>query len=721
MRTLYILLPGIIFLCCTPLLRAQTYSSTNFAVPGDEFLISTSLTDITDLNINEAGSGLTWDFSSLSVTTQKKITYTSPQEGGYKATFLSSCTAACVAGGGNLSPCTASCNSQWTNLTNLARNDVDSLAIATLEVTDISTFFNTLENGLTKNMLGFSVTIGGLPIKIVTVYDTPDLIFPFPMQLNTTAASSSHYTIDLTSLGVNIIYKSYTDRTHHAEGTGTVITPYQTFTNSIKLETYTTRIDSLLVNGTVVAIPYPADVTYSWFDPGQRIPVLEITGQLYGDDVVYSDISFLDEIRCLQPTALFAYTPLLGFLDDTDSLNVNFTNLSANADSFTWSFGDPESGTKNTSSALNPSHWFTRAGTYLVQLTSCNSICDPLLCSTITLPLEVLDSAQTTAQFFFEPSQPCAGATIQFSNQSLNYNTVHWNFGDGHTSQEDSPVYTYPASGIYTVELIAASESASDTTAAEVVVGAVPIAEITMNNPEPCPLDTVTLTATSNASYSYLWENITGDTSPISCNQCVSTQIIPAHSGSYKLTTYNDCGIAYDTIAVAVQDSLKADFTVMINGTEASFTETSHNALSWQWDFGDGASSTEQHPVHSYAANGSFQVTLEASGNCNTDTARQSVTVVITDVPAEKLLLPLSVAPNPFSDHIVIFGIPGQQADIRLMTMTGSDVQVLKNLPVQADGTLRIGFHDEHLRNGLLLLFLTVNDRVYVHKVMTQK
>jgi PKD repeat protein len=721
MRTLYLLLPGIILLCSTPLLHAQTYSSTDFAVPGDEFLVSTSLTDITGLNINEAGSGITWDLSSLSVATQKKITYNSPQDGGYKTTFLSSCTAACVAAGGGLSPCTASCNSQWTNLTNLARNDVDSLAISTLEVTDISTFFNTLENGLAENMLGFSVKIGGVPIKIVTVYDTPDLIFPFPMQLNTTAASSSHYTIDLTSLGINIIYKSYTNRTHHAEGTGTVITPYGAFANSIKLKTYTTRVDSVWVNGSVVAIPYPADITYSWFDPAQRIPVLEITGQLYGDDVVYSGITFLDEIRCLQPAALFAYSPLLGFLDAADSLKVNFTNLSANADGFTWSFGDPGSGADNASSALNPSHWFTRAGTYSVQLTSCNSICDPLLCSTIALPLEVLDSTQTTAQFFFEPSQPCTGATVQFTNQSLNDNTAHWNFGDGHTSQEDSPVHTYTAPGLYTVELIAESESARDTAVAEIVVGAVPVAEITMNNPEPCPSDTVTLTAESNASYSYLWENITGDTSPISCNQCPSTQVIPAHSGTYKLTTYNDCGIAYDSIAVVVQDSLKADFTVMINGTEASFTETSGNALSWQWDFGDGTRSTEQHPVHAYAANGNFEVTLEASGNCNTDTARQSITVVITDVPAEKLLSPVSVAPNPFSDHIVIFGLPGQHADIRLMTMTGSEVKVLKNLPVQADGTLRIGLHDEDFSDGLLLLFLAVNGRVYVHKLMPEK
>ena len=35
---------------------------------------------------------------------------------------------------------------------------------------------------------------------------------------------------------------------------------------------------------------------------------------------------------------------------------------------------------------------------------------------------------------------------------------------------------------------------------------------------------------------------------------------------------------------------------------------------SWKWEFGDGATSTEQHPQHVYPRGGDFVVTLEVTG-----------------------------------------------------------------------------------------------------------
>src|SRR5690606_6946140 len=43
------------------------------------------------------------------------------------------------------------------------------------------------------------------------------------------------------------------------------------------------------------------------------------------------------------------------------------------------------------------------------------------------------------------------------------------------------------------------------------------------------------------------------------------------------------------------------------------FTDLSQNATEWNWDFGDGASSSEQNPAHIYPTAGTYTVTLEAS------------------------------------------------------------------------------------------------------------
>jgi hypothetical protein len=51
---------------------------------------------------------------------------------------------------------------------------------------------------------------------------------------------------------------------------------------------------------------------------------------------------------------------------------------------------------------------------------------------------------------------------------------------------------------------------------------------------------------------------------------------------------------------------------------QVAFTALTHSAVSWQWDFGDGKTSTEQNPVHVYETGGYYKATLvatDASGN----------------------------------------------------------------------------------------------------------
>jgi PKD repeat protein len=82
------------------------------------------------------------------------------------------------------------------------------------------------------------------------------------------------------------------------------------------------------------------------------------------------------------------------------------------------------------------------------------------------------------------------------------------------------------------------------------------------------------------------------------------------------VTPYSDYGsLGHYFITGSVTTSpLKADFTASTSGLQASFTDTSSDSAgtitSWSWAFGDGASSTDRHPVHTYAAGGSYTVTL---------------------------------------------------------------------------------------------------------------
>jgi PKD repeat protein len=143
------------------------------------------------------------------------------------------------------------------------------------------------------------------------------------------------------------------------------------------------------------------------------------------------------------------------------------------------------------------------------------------------------------------------------------------------------------------------------------------------------------ITNLSQFGQSYRWEFGDGGT---------STDETPAHTytkgGSYplKLTVTGEQNLTSDTtITVTVQGLAPvAAFTVQNNNCTAAceiiFQNQSQNALSSLWDFGDGGSSTDANPKHTYAKAGTFTAKLTVTGD-QAKTASTTVVVTIKSVP----------------------------------------------------------------------------------------
>ena len=76
---------------------------------------------------------------------------------------------------------------------------------------------------------------------------------------------------------------------------------------------------------------------------------------------------------------------------------------------------------------------------------------------------------------------------------------------------------------------------------------------------------------------------------------------------------------------VYVEADLAADFTADVTSgpvpLSVNFTDQSTGDISsWSWDFGDGATSTEQNPAHTYTDPGTYTVTLTVTGPGRSDT-----------------------------------------------------------------------------------------------------
>jgi PKD repeat protein len=102
-----------------------------------------------------------------------------------------------------------------------------------------------------------------------------------------------------------------------------------------------------------------------------------------------------------------------------------------------------------------------------------------------------------------------------------------------------------------------------------------------------------------------------------------------AGTGSFLQGRANQ--IVFDSLLtwnIGVND-LNADFNFLANQNSIQFNNTSANAITYNWNFGDGSTSTNQDPLHVYNTSGNYVVTLIASDGCTNDTTQIVVPVTI--------------------------------------------------------------------------------------------
>ncbi|MFH2036308.1 MAG: PKD domain-containing protein [Candidatus Zixiibacteriota bacterium] len=308
---------------------------------------------------------------------------------------------------------------------------------------------------------------------------------------------------------------------------------------------------------------------------------------------------------------------------------ITFTNNSTEANSYTWHFGD---GT--TSTAVNPSHTYSTAGTYSVSLIAING------CGIDTALHEdiVHIMPDPTAAYTYKITPGCDSTLVEFTDHSLDYIFAGWIFGDGSSTTDISPSHYYHSSGTFTVSRSVSNVCGTDDETKEiaVTVGVGPTAGFTANNTEVCTGDTVRFTNQSIGATSYIWYFGDGDSAT-----AVNTTHTYLIEGVYSilLKAINDCGDDEELKSeyITVSSQPVAEFTADPNktcvGSEIQFTNNSLYADSYIWNFGDGQTSTAASPIHTYNIGGLYTITLMAKNGCGVDTTIKSEYVTVDDGP----------------------------------------------------------------------------------------
>ena len=291
--------------------------------------------------------------------------------------------------------------------------------------------------------------------------------------------------------------------------------------------------------------------------------------------------------------------------------------------------------------------------------------------------------------FKSNPEVTCNGA-VTFENQSIILGawtdiTYAWDFGDGNTSTQASPSHTYAAEGIYDVTLEMCNQFGCNDT---IVVAAVEFNSqvsacfeflMPINGEETITSCMGTLYDSGGPDGNYqLQENgsvtiFAGDLNvlQLSINELnlstfgddifiydgpdtnspllgtfTGTQIPdePIISNSNKVTIQfianafaGLSGFAIEFECIPVEDPPTANVILLPPfscGGDFQFNDASTNVPdSWTWDFGDGTTSTEQSPAHSYGGVGEYTVSLTACNVLGCDDTTFAVQVYNLDDP----------------------------------------------------------------------------------------
>lgn len=296
-----------------------------------------------------------------------------------------------------------------------------------------------------------------------------------------------------------------------------------------------------------------------------------------------------------------------------------------------WKFGDG-----NTSTSATPNNTYVSASTFVITLTVNTANCSSTLNQNITVnPLPI-------SSFSYSPLNGCPPLEVNFLNLSSGATSYTWLLGNGTNLTSTNALTTYTnftlIDSIYNNRLIAISNfGCRDTSLASVVVFPGANAQFTHNGTPSCAPFSVSFSSNTTNANSYNWNFDDGNsTTGTSVNHLFnnSTAFLQTFDVSLVATTINGCKDSTNQTITAYPQPIFSFTPNPISGC-SPFTTTMPivaGAAGYDWDFGDGNSSSLTNASNTYFNTGNsnlvFEINLTATSpfGC-VGTAVSSITV----------------------------------------------------------------------------------------------
>jgi len=328
--------------------------------------------------------------------------------------------------------------------------------------------------------------------------------------------------------------------------------------------------------------------------------------------------------------------------------------------SVVWSGGSgtfvPSSSVTNPTYIAAPSE--TAAGfVYLNVTTTGNGICNAV---SDQIKIDFQDAPQAN----FTAPNVCLGSATNYSNLSVQVgsgaiSSYNWYFGDGNGDNNPNPSHTFSLAGTYPTKLVIKNTyGCADSIVRTVTVFPLPDVKFGIKRScngsflNFCFYDSTTISPPSTIpSSGYYWDF--GGNNPgfsFAKDTCIGFITNGIFTISHTVTSSHGCVSALSkTINVTPPPKAKFLFYTIPGNTinaQYFFVDSSKNAVSWYWDFGNGFTSSNQNPSTFYNQNGVYivsQTVYDQYGCSNTYTLLISVNNIVSEIIK---LIPNIISPN---------------------------------------------------------------------------
>jgi gliding motility-associated-like protein len=375
---------------------------------------------------------------------------------------------------------------------------------------------------------------------------------------------------------------------------------------------------------------------------------------------------------------------------------------------------------QNSNTQLNALYTPTAAeiasGNLFLTLTSSNNSG----CNAVSDNVQIIFVAPPFANFSY--NEVCLENTTVFTDFSLpgygSINNWSWDFGNGTTSVLQSESFTYDSPGDFNVTLIVTTNvGCSDTVVRNVNVYPLPTADF--DYAVNCDVNQILVDFTDLSTVDN--DNITSWFYDFGGQGAVSAQNpsqLFVGAGNFVITqivtTSNGC---VDTTVQVMTITPRPDAGFFYNtsnglniGAIFNFVDTSFNANTYTWNFGDGNSSEEQNPTYTYFENGNYVVTLFITGDYGCLDSAQTLISINTITDEIVQLIPNAISPNGDGKNdqweLDFLNLLYPEAQVEIYNRWGQQLFFSEGLYTAWDGN----FMGEPVPDGTYYYIITLND-----------